>query len=184
VGGATFTNGPFDAFLWRHRTATDLGTVSGDGCSWARAINSRSQVVGQSFSCDGSVVRSFLWENGSMVDLNTLIPPNSKLQLVDTLAINDRGEIAGVGLPPGCTLTIGDAQCGHAYVLIPCDEDHADEQGCEREGGNTTAAIQNTRAPIIQSSANLGSGLTPREIAARIQTRFGWSRGFPALQGK
>ena len=46
--------------------------------------------------------RAFLWENGGpMVDLNTLIPPNSGLTLVQAFSINDRGEIAGIGVPPG-----------------------------------------------------------------------------------
>lgn len=51
-----------------------------------------------------------------MVDLNTLIPPDSGLRLVETHAINDRGEIAGNGVPPGC-VALG--TCQHAFVLIP-----------------------------------------------------------------
>ena len=82
--------------------ATDLGALDGDCFSEAVAINSAGQIVGYSVSCDFSKQRSFLWENGSMVDLNTLIPPNSDLQLVETIAINDRGEIAGDGVPSGC----------------------------------------------------------------------------------
>jgi probable HAF family extracellular repeat protein len=158
--------------------ATDLGTVDGDGCSQAFAINSRSQVVGQSFACDGSIVHTFLWENGSMVDLNSLIPPDSNLQLVDAQAINERGEIAGDGLPPGCTL---DDQCGHAFVLIPCDDDHSAEEGSEEGGQVVTTTIQPSPGPANQRSENLnGIGLTPREIAAPMQARFGWNRNFGA----
>jgi probable HAF family extracellular repeat protein len=185
VGAAAFPNRPFDAFLWKDGKALDLGTVDGDGCSSARAINSRGQVVGQSFACDGSIVRSFLWENGAMVDLNDLIPRNSILQLVDTLAINDRGEIAGIGLPPGCTLAIGDTQCGHAYLLIPCDRDRSDEEGCRGEGEMETAAIQDRPARVDHIPGNgMGDGLTPREIQARMRTRFGRSRGLRAWTQK
>lgn len=106
VGQGVFSNQFFHAYLWRNGVATDLGTVGNDNCSQAFAINSSGHVVGQSFSCDGSTVRSFLWENGSMVDLNTLIPPGSDVELVDTQAINDRGEIAGLAFPPGCTKTL------------------------------------------------------------------------------
>jgi probable HAF family extracellular repeat protein len=124
VGGAIFPNRTIDAYLWKNGVALDLGTVEGDGCSWSRAINSGGQVVGQSFACDGSTLHAFLSENGSIVDLNKLIPRSSQLQLVDPLSINDRGEIMRIGLPRGCTLAMGDAACGHAFVLIPCDTDH------------------------------------------------------------
>lgn len=118
VGGGAFANRPFDAYLWRNGIATDLGVVVGDCISQAMAINSKGQIVGNSLSCDGSTLRSFLWEKGSMVDLNTLIPPNPGLRLVEPLAINDRGEIAGDGVPPGCSgPPFG--TCQHAFVLIP-----------------------------------------------------------------
>jgi probable HAF family extracellular repeat protein len=92
VGGGAFSSRVFDAYVWRDGAATDVGTLSGDCFSEAIAINSGRQVVGNSVSCDGSKQRAFLWRNGSIVDLNTLIPPNSNLQLVATLAINDGGE--------------------------------------------------------------------------------------------
>jgi hypothetical protein len=134
--------------------------------------------VGQSFSCATNIVRSFLWENGSMVDLNGLIPPNSNLFLDNTLAINDSGEIGGLAVPPDCA-NENDAHCGHAYVLIPCD--HPDEGGCEENGEVTTVAIQNNPAPVTPNPTGLmGVGLTPREIAAHIRGRFGRNRGLGA----
>jgi hypothetical protein len=36
-----------------------------------------------------------------MVDLNALVPADSSLQLAQALNINDRGEILGLGVPPG-----------------------------------------------------------------------------------
>lgn len=64
---------------------------------------------------------AFLWQRGSMVDLNTLIPPDSGLQLVYAEAINDAGEIVGIGVPPG--VSPADVETlGHAYVLIPQSE--------------------------------------------------------------
>lgn len=83
VGAAAFPNALFDAFLWRKGVAIDLGHLS-DCASLAFAINSQGQVVGGTFSCvDGSHSRAFLWENGSIVDLNTLIPESSPLQLTE-----------------------------------------------------------------------------------------------------
>jgi hypothetical protein len=61
---------------------------------------------------------AFLWEDGEMVDLNTLIPENSGLQLVYAESINDAGEIVGIGVPPG--ISPKDVETlGHAFVLIP-----------------------------------------------------------------
>jgi probable HAF family extracellular repeat protein len=74
---------------------TDLGTLKGDPLSVALGVNSKGQVVGNSGT--PSSVRGFLWENGSMLDLNTLISPGSKLNLSFPSIINDRGEIAGPG---------------------------------------------------------------------------------------
>jgi probable HAF family extracellular repeat protein len=75
VGYADFPNRPHHAYLWKNGVATDLGTLNGDCFSEAVALNSGGQVVGSSIACDFTSSRSFLWENGSMVDLNTLIPP-------------------------------------------------------------------------------------------------------------
>jgi probable HAF family extracellular repeat protein len=99
------------SFLWRNGVKTNLGAVPGTDNSDGYGINSRAQVVGDSFTCDASYFTVYLWEKGSMVDVNTLIPPNSALHLIHASAINDRGEIAGVG-----TLANGEV---HAFVLIP-----------------------------------------------------------------
>ena len=178
VGASAFPNRPFEAYLRRDEVATDLGTVVGDCFSQAVAINSRGQVVGMSFSCDGSSQRAFLWEDGAIVDLNTLIQPNSGFQLVETNAINDRGEIAGNGFPPGCT----DFSCSHAYVLIPCDGGHADAQGCEDNVEGTTAVTQDNPALINQSPTMVTQGSPAAiELMARIRARLARRyRGFGA----
>jgi probable HAF family extracellular repeat protein len=160
-------NQTHDAVLWRNGEIHDLGTVPGDPCSRGRGLNSRGQVVGTSTDCVNAL-HAFVWkEGGPMLDLNTLIAPGSGFQLTNAFNINDRGEILAKAAPLGFTPN-DDADLGHLVLLIPCEGEHADEQGCEGERGNTAAAVQNTLAPIIRSSANLGSGLTPREIAARI----------------
>jgi hypothetical protein len=53
-----------------------------------------------------------------MVDLNTLVPADSTLHLVYAEAINDAGEIVGIGVPPGVS-PVDVERLGHAYVLIP-----------------------------------------------------------------
>ena len=64
-----------------------------------------------------------------MIDLNTLIPANSPLLLVDATYINDRGEIAGHGLTPS-----GE---NHAFLLIPCGEG---VEGCGDAAEGTVVA--------------------------------------------
>jgi probable HAF family extracellular repeat protein len=102
---------------------TDLGTVDGDACSGGLSINSANQIVGVSFACDQSVAHGFLWEEGQIVDLNTLVPTGSDIQLQLPYDINDEGEIAGFGASAN-----GDS---HAFLLIPCDNDHPGIEGCD-----------------------------------------------------
>ena len=78
VGGGAFPGQPFDAYLWRNGVATDLGRLMGDCSSEGVALNSDAQVIGYSLSCD-SHHRAVLWEDGSMIDLNTVIPGDSGL---------------------------------------------------------------------------------------------------------
>jgi probable HAF family extracellular repeat protein len=125
----------------------DLGTVAGDPCSHALNINLQGQVVGNSSDCV-TPHHAFLWEKGQMVDLNKLVQSKSGLQLADALNINERGEIAGLGLPPGC----GDPfVCGHAFLLIPCDHNHDGSGNCEDNSGGTTTTAQSSSEPVTQN---------------------------------
>jgi hypothetical protein len=60
-----------------------------------------------------------------MIDLNTVIPPGSGLQLTNALNINDRGEILAKSIPAGIT-PVDDEDLGHLVLLVPCEEDRGD----------------------------------------------------------
>ena len=83
------------AFLCNSTLTTDLGTLGGAG-SEALGINAGGQVVGDSNAADGSL-HAFLYKNGAMVDLNSLINPASGWTLDTAAAINDSGAIVGTG---------------------------------------------------------------------------------------
>jgi probable HAF family extracellular repeat protein len=130
-----------DGFLWRNGTMTDLGTLPSDPCSRANWINEERQIVGNSSDCTNAL-HALLWEDGGPpIDLNTLIPPNSSLQLTNANNINEQGEIAGSGVPAGCQPAHVDT-CGHTYLLIPCGHGHADGKECEDNPGNSAPPTQ------------------------------------------
>jgi hypothetical protein len=60
----------------------------------------------------------------------------TRLQLTFAFAINEEGEIIGIGVPPGCTPDNIDFG-GHAYVLMPCDEG----SGATGECDNSSAGM-------------------------------------------
>jgi probable HAF family extracellular repeat protein len=151
VGEADVTdNQARHAFLWRKGIMTDLGSLGDD--SHATAINSKGQVVGWFFISGRTKPpfrHAFIWENdGSMVDLNMLIPSNSGLELVAADNVNERGEIVGVGVPAGCFPDF----CGHLFLLIPCGVDEG--QDCADNEQNTSDVVQSGVQPMTLNSAS------------------------------
>jgi probable HAF family extracellular repeat protein len=162
IGAAAFSNHPFDAAIWRNGVVSDLGALPGDCFSQAFVMNSRGQIVGNSATCDGKTIRAALWEAGKVFDLNALIPHNSSLLLVESNAINDRGEIAGNGFPHGCT----DFSCTHAFVLIPCDQTHSDDKGCGNRDESTSGELgQTSESP---------KGVPPENVPTQVRQRLSW----------
>jgi probable HAF family extracellular repeat protein len=91
---------------------TDLGATKGDRCSVAYSINNRSQVVGGSGVCHGAI-DAFLWDKGSMMNLNDLVAPNDA-HLTLAFNINNQGQIVAVGNHPNGNQ--------HEFVLTPNDD--------------------------------------------------------------
>jgi len=151
------------AFLWKNGTMIDLGTVGGDACSFGFTINSIEQVVGISVpGCDFSQARASFWEDGGpMVDLNSLIPPSATLHLTFSETINDRGEIVGNAL---------DSEGNqHAFLLIPCDENHPNIEGCDYN----LVAVAASDQPEPPQNAQLSSQTTAAKLSpSEVMTRF------------
>jgi probable HAF family extracellular repeat protein len=171
TGGAYFPGDQVKhGFLWRKGVMTDLGTVNGDPCSDAIAANSRGQVVGASQDAAGGCntwSHAFLWENGGpSIDLNALIPSGSSLQLFVALGINERGEIVGGGMPRSCTDS-DHCSFNHAYLLIPCDEDHPGLEGCDYDPVSATTANEPRIAEAMKPFPEAATTVSPAEMIAR-----------------
>ncbi len=96
AGSANDPEGNFlRAFIWtRNNGIRSLGVLPGDVSSQANGINERRQIVGS--SCDAAgACRAFLWENGVMKDLNTLIANGYGETLINAQDINDFGVVTG-----------------------------------------------------------------------------------------
>ena len=159
------------AFLWKKGVMTDLGTLG--STSHAEAVNSRGQVVGRSRLGDPSTVlqHAFLWENGGpIVDLNTTIPANSGLQLIDAVNINDRGEILVIGLPLGVE-PVGGVELGRLVLLVPCS---GVESGCGLDDGPATAGSATPAVNWTTPSTQLHSTTSgmPASWRVRLAQRF------------
>jgi probable HAF family extracellular repeat protein len=105
---------------------TDLGTIYDLPNSLAASINNQGQVVGFSQDLNGDISSTvaWIWQDGVMTDLNTLIPAKSPYFLIEALSINDRGQIAGfmfdssTGVAPGFVATPVEGQEGEAAAAL------------------------------------------------------------------
>jgi probable HAF family extracellular repeat protein len=99
VGGSTNASGVENAFLYSGGAMINLGLSPGFLSSTADGINSSGEVVGDlTAGSDGQYnfqsSSGFLWDNGVMYNLNSLIGPGSVYAISDAVAINASGQIA------------------------------------------------------------------------------------------
>jgi probable HAF family extracellular repeat protein len=113
-------NTTYVAALWQSDgTLTNLGILPGDFAAFATGINNRGQVVGNDFDSSFNWSHGFIWQNGVMTDLNTLIPADSNLFIISASNINESGQISGMAT----VLTGPHAGNIHAYLATPADKD-------------------------------------------------------------
>ena len=156
-------NTTFHAVLWRGiGQMTDLGVIGDDQCSYAATLNGSGQVVGSSISScttEEPAFRAFLWEDGSIFDLNTLIPPGSPLYLQVVQSINDRGEVAGQG--------VDNSGNNHAFLLVPCDANHLGIEGCDYSLVDAATAARVSLPPVIERPPSANPSNPIRQLLRR-----------------
>jgi probable HAF family extracellular repeat protein len=117
----------FHPFMYSHGTTTDLGTLFPNDSSAVGAafgLNNSGTIVGFVAQSGGTIgpprvppvnPRAFVYANGKMVDLNTLLPAGrANWTLITAEDISDNGNIVG-------TAFVGGYPNGneHAYLLTP-----------------------------------------------------------------
>ncbi len=87
-----------EATLWTNPSTpgVSLGTLGGEN-SEALGINNSQQIVGTSTLTDSSTQHAFLWEDGNLIDLNSLVDPGIGWELTSAFEINNNGDIIGIG---------------------------------------------------------------------------------------
>jgi len=114
VGSAVNKKGELRGFLWQDGKMTELPILTenqkgekilenSEACV-AVSINNRSQIVGQcDLETDTGIQgpRAVLWQNGKIIDLNSLVRANSGWFLNWPVQINDREQVIGRGRSHG-----------------------------------------------------------------------------------
>jgi len=117
VGWISFANASSHGALYSNGVWTDLGTFPGASQTVATGINTSGQIVGTTvfpnqyhpFKTGKHLGWVFL--KGAIVDLNTLIPPNSGFTITGVAGINDSGQVAADAISTG--------GFQHAVLLTP-----------------------------------------------------------------
>jgi probable HAF family extracellular repeat protein len=159
VGQAVNSDGTALAAIWQNHTVAALGgLLPGDVSSFATSINNRGQAVGSSFSSRSNWSHGLLWQNGMMIDLNTVFPASSNLYVVSASNINESGQIAGMAVE------MSGSHAGtivHAFLATPVDEDQ----------GKSVADVVHTHPEITLPAANVGKQLSPRSAHCSIHDK-------------
>lgn len=98
AGSSIASSGFIHAVMWANGQIYDLGTLGGTSSS-ASGINNSGTIVGTADVGDGD--HAFIYSNGVMTDLNALIPGSLGWILNSGSAIDNQGDITGIGAYQG-----------------------------------------------------------------------------------
>jgi probable HAF family extracellular repeat protein len=131
----TTSDASFHGFLWQDGHISDLPPLPGDSYSYATAISEKGKVTGLSLDANFNL-RAVIWQNGTIANLNDLVPADTTLLLQTACSINAKGQIIGIALAKGTTSDF------HAYLATPIldvDSDSAatDVEAASKENAKT-----------------------------------------------
>lgn len=167
VGSAQTAGGWMNAFITNGSQLIDLGTLGGMN-SYAYGINDQGEVVGYSNLAGSGDTDAFLYENGVMIDLNSLIDTPGWV-LTQAYAINSSGEIVGTGMFDGVE---------HAFLAIDPPGPGDASPGLSVQGKSSVSAV-----PEPGTFGMFGAGLFALLLAAGLKARFA-ARLRPLLAGR
>jgi probable HAF family extracellular repeat protein len=100
VGTADRASGGEHAFLYSSGNMVDLGVPDSLAFNSTRglAINNKGEIVGDANRTKGGLIAGFLYSDGKMVDLNTLVVGGPGVYLLTAFAINDSGQILALSI--------------------------------------------------------------------------------------
>jgi probable HAF family extracellular repeat protein len=145
------------AYFWEAGVMRELGVPAGDDNSEANSLNERGQIVGDAgvgfifYSPD----RALLWQNGEMIDLNTLIPPGSGYNLIKAFDVNARGEIVV------CAVQLSTGNI-HAALLKPMPSDAVGRVVASTEVSRTAPSLSEHARRLLNLARNLKLGFRPQ----------------------
>ncbi len=84
------------SFFWNGSRLLKLDALAGYNSSRAYGLNAQGRVVGKCVRQRG-YAHAYCWQNGTMTDLNDIIPKKTGWILEAAYKINDHGQIIGVG---------------------------------------------------------------------------------------
>jgi len=97
VGSSQTASGYLHAFLWTAGSMQDLGTLGGSN-SFGLGMNDNGSVVGYSLTKGNTASHAFLYTDGVMTDLNSLLPIGSGWTITEAYGIDNSGDIVGAGV--------------------------------------------------------------------------------------
>ena len=167
VTGFSLTSGDLGihAFLWSQGVMKDLIPIDGEISTNAWGVNSRGEVVGQSWFWNGQEVTSshaFVSVNGERpLDLNTLLTNSTDLNMFEADYVTDSGWIVARGFSPNGEV--------HTAILIPSDD-----------AGDDATVVNRSLAPPLQitTASRSPNQFTP-QMRAILKARLA---NIPALQ--